>query len=178
MLAHIVIDTPLGKTKLVATDSALVAILLPGQHKPLDSREAQGHPLLLRAARELREYFAGKRRDFTVPIAPQGTPFQQRVWSELARIPYGQHRSYGDLATSLGKPAAARAVGRANALNPLAIVLPCHRVIGKDGSLTGFAGGIDKKRWLLAHEARNPRGLFVGPARSPARSGSSAPKRP
>ena len=83
-----------------------------------------------------------------------------------------------DMAARLGKPGGARAVGRANALNPLAIVLPCHRVIGKDGSLTGFAGGIDKKRWLLAHEARNPRGLFVGPARSPARSGSSAPKRP
>jgi methylated-DNA-[protein]-cysteine S-methyltransferase len=102
--------------------------------------------------REVTEYFAGRRDTFTVPLAPGGTAFQNSVWSALRRIPSGQTRSYGQLATQLGKPFASRAVGRANATNPICLIIPCHRVIGSDGSLTGFAFGEDVKRRLLEHE--------------------------
>lgn len=104
------------------------------------------------AARQLADYFAGRRTTFDLPLAPRGTAFQQRVWDELARIPFGQTTSYRALAERIGSPAAVRAVGRANATNPLPIVVPCHRVIGADGSLTGYAGGIPAKEWLLALE--------------------------
>ena len=104
-------------------------------------------------ATQLREYFAGTRRDFDLPLAPAGTPFQQSVWNELRRIPYGRTKSYLDVANAIGKPAAVRAVGAANGANPLPIVVPCHRVIGANGSLTGFGGGIDVKRRLLALES-------------------------
>ncbi len=152
MLSHTVVRTPIGDVKLVANDRALVAVVLPGQQKPFDSVAAEGHAVLKRAAEELQEYFAGRRDHFDVELEPRGTPFQRRVWAELAKIPFGERRSYGQLAAALGKPGAARAVGRANATNPIAILLPCHRVIGADGSLTGFAGGLGAKRWLLAHE--------------------------
>ena len=102
--------------------------------------------------REVTEYFAGTRQQFTVMLAPSGTPFQRSVWSALKRIPLGETRSYGQLAASLGKPDASRAVGRANATNPICLIVPCHRVIGADGSLTGFAFGEDIKRRLLEHE--------------------------
>jgi methylated-DNA-[protein]-cysteine S-methyltransferase len=106
------------------------------------------------AAREqLAEYFAGERRDFDLPLAPEGTPFQQRVWSALRDIPYGETRSYGELAEQIGRPGAARAVGLANGRNPISIVVPCHRVIGSDGSLTGYGGGVERKRQLLELEA-------------------------
>ena len=105
------------------------------------------------ARREVTEYFAGQRDAFTLKLAPRGTPFQQGVWAALRRIPLGETRSYGQLAAELGKPGAARAVGRANATNPIALIIPCHRVIGRDGSLTGFAFGEEIKRRLLAHEA-------------------------
>jgi O-6-methylguanine DNA methyltransferase len=109
--------------------------------------------------RQLAEYFAGARREFTVPLSPQGTPFQLAVWDELTRIPYGSTITYGELAARLGDPQASRAVGRANGLNPIWIIIPCHRVIGADGSLTGYAGGIEVKRALLEHEgALKPRG--------------------
>jgi methylated-DNA-[protein]-cysteine S-methyltransferase len=104
------------------------------------------------ARREVTEYFAGQRASFTLKLAPSGTPFQQSVWAALQRIPYGETRSYGQLAAELGNPGASRAVGRANATNPIALIVPCHRVIGSDGSLTGFAFGEDIKRRLLAHE--------------------------
>jgi len=104
-------------------------------------------------ATQLREYFAGKRRDFDLPLAPSGTPFQLSVWNELRAIPYGRTKSYLDIANAIGKPAACRAVGAANGANPLPIVVPCHRVIGANGSLTGFGGGIDVKRRLLALES-------------------------
>jgi methylated-DNA-[protein]-cysteine S-methyltransferase len=102
--------------------------------------------------REVSEYFAGTRQQFTVKLAPSGTPFQRNVWSALERIPFGETRSYGQLATALGSPDASRAVGRANATNPICLIVPCHRVIGSDGSLTGFAFGEDLKRRLLEHE--------------------------
>ncbi len=110
--------------------------------------------MLARAAAQLAEYFAGKRRDFDVPLAASGTGFQQRVWRELAKIPYGETRSYGELARALGSPTASRAVGAANGKNPISILVPCHRVIAGSGALTGYAGGVAAKKWLLEHEAR------------------------
>lgn len=112
-------------------------------------------------AEQLGEYFEGRRRDFELPMAPVGTPFQLAVWRELLRIPYGETRSYLDVANAIGRPAACRAVGAANGANPLPIVVPCHRVIGANGSLTGFGGGLDIKRHLLGIEARNASPLFA-----------------
>jgi methylated-DNA-[protein]-cysteine S-methyltransferase len=108
-------------------------------------------------ARQLDEYFAGKRRDFDLPLAPTGTPFQQRVWRGLTEIGFGETWSYGQLAKRIKNPKASRAVGLANGANPIAIVVPCHRVIGANGSLTGYGGGLERKRWLLAHEGVHQR---------------------
>ena len=110
------------------------------------------HPLLERLREELNEYFQGGRREFTLPLAPRGTPFQDKVWQELRRIPYGQTISYDELARRIGQPTAQRAVARANGMNYVAILIPCHRVIGKDGSLTGYGGGLWRKRLLLELE--------------------------
>lgn len=107
-----------------------------------------------RLRRELTAYLAGSRADFTIPLAPRGTHFQHQVWNALRTIPPGQTRSYADVARMIGRPSAVRAVARANATNPIAIIIPCHRVIGADGSLAGYAAGLDRKRWLLDHEAR------------------------
>jgi methylated-DNA-[protein]-cysteine S-methyltransferase len=106
------------------------------------------------ATRQLREYFAGERTVFDLPLAPRGTEFQRRVWMALREIPAGETRSYGQIAARLGQPTASRAVGAANGQNPLAVVVPCHRVVGANGTLTGYAGGLDRKAWLLDHEAR------------------------
>jgi methylated-DNA-[protein]-cysteine S-methyltransferase len=108
-----------------------------------------GPPPLLAARQQLAEYFAGERRAFALPLAPLGTDFERRVWQELAVIPYGETRSYAEVAAAIGRPAACRAVGRANGSNPIAVVIPCHRVIGSDGSLTGYGGGLPLKRFLL-----------------------------
>ena len=108
--------------------------------------------MLADAARQLADYFAGTRRAFDLPLAPRGTGFQQVVWRALLAIPYGETCSYGELARAIGRPAASRAVGAANGRNPIAIVIPCHRVIGADGSMTGYGGGLPTKKWLLAHE--------------------------
>ncbi|MCK6546934.1 methylated-DNA--[protein]-cysteine S-methyltransferase [Myxococcota bacterium] len=112
------------------------------------------HPILAQAARELTEYFAGARRAFTVPLAAEGTPFQREVWAALVEIPFGETCSYRALAERLGRPAAVRAVGAANRVNPIGIIVPCHRVIGAGGALVGYAGGLETKRRLLEHEAR------------------------
>jgi methylated-DNA-[protein]-cysteine S-methyltransferase len=110
-------------------------------------------PVFTETAAELAEYFGGERKEFTIPLAPAGTTFQLSVWLELTRIPYGSTASYGDIAATLGKsPAASRAVGLANGRNPISILIPCHRVIGADGSLTGYGWGLDRKEWLLRHE--------------------------
>lgn len=111
-------------------------------------------PCLEDALRQLAEYFAGRRTSFSLQLAPQGTPFQRRVWEKLGQIPFGQTISYRELAAALDKPQAVRAVGRANATNKLNIVVPCHRVIGADGSLTGYGGGLERKEWLISHERR------------------------
>lgn len=111
------------------------------------------------AAMQLREYFAGQRTHFDLPLAAAGTPFQRRVWGELERIPYGETATYGEVARAIGKPGAPRAVGLANGRNPIAIVVPCHRVVGADGTLTGYGGGLDRKAWLLNLESRPLRPL-------------------
>jgi methylated-DNA-[protein]-cysteine S-methyltransferase len=111
----------------------------------------------LRAVRQLQEYFVGERRRFRLPLAPEGTEFEHRVWAEVCRIPFGSTDTYGEIARRLRDPDAARAVGAANARNPIAIVVPCHRVIGAGGDLTGYAGGVDRKKWLLDHESDQQR---------------------
>lgn len=164
------IDSPVGPLRLAASDAGLHAILFhANRHPPKNGHDWRqgGHPLLREAQRQLDEYFAGTRRSFDLPLAPDGTAFQLGVWRALAEIPYGGTISYAQLAARVGKPAAMRAVGAANGRNPLPIVLPCHRVIGSDGSLTGFGGGLPTKAFLLQLEGALPRkDLFVLPHRS------------
>ena len=151
--------TPVGFLTLVASDQGLRAILWPklsparaGIH-PIP-RRTPDHPILMETAAQLDEYFAGSRTTFDIPLDLHGTRFQLAAWRSLARIPFGTTTSYGRQAAALGIPKAARALGAANGANPVCIVLPCHRVIGADGSLTGFGGGLPTKQWLLDHEAR------------------------
>lgn len=153
--------TPIGLLQLIATRDALVGLRFFEHRRTLPLHAARmtrvasaAHPVLAQAERELHELLAGERRLFTVPLAPHGTAFQRLVWRALLDIPFGETRSYRELAAAIGKPGASRAVGAANARNPLAIFVPCHRVIGADGTLTGFAGGLDAKRYLLALERR------------------------
>lgn len=158
-LATKTIASPVGLLKLVASDRGLVAILWPND-KPnrvrlRDLTENPAHPTLLETERQLKQYFARTRRAFDLPLDMRGTAFQQNVWNALLQIPFGQTRSYGQLAHQLGSPRAFRAVGAANGRNPLSIIVPCHRVIGASGKLTGFAGGLEIKAHLLAHEARD-----------------------
>ncbi len=149
------IPSPLGRLRLFASDGGLCGVLMNSQADPI-ATPAPDDPILLRAAAQLREYFAGTRRDFDLPLRPHGTDFQQTVWKALSEIPYGVTRSYAQLAAAIGQPSACRAVGGANGKNPLGIVVPCHRVIGHKGALVGYAGGADNKRWLLAHESSAP----------------------
>lgn len=173
--------SPVGPLVLVADDRALLAVDLPGA-PPRPGPESPGHPVLARAAAQLAGYFAGRRRAFDLPLAPAGTPFQQAVWRALAAIPFGETRSYAELARAAGRPRAVRAVGAANGRNPLPVVLPCHRVIGSDGGLTGYAGGLLMKRRLLELEGAlapavgRRRGLESGVAA--ARPGEPARRSP
>lgn len=148
--------SPVGQLTLVGSDRGLAAVLWedddPSRVRLGETREDRVHPVLVRAQEQLEEYFAGKRRKFTVKLDPAGTEFQNKVWSALRTIPFGETRSYGQIADQIGSAKAVRAVGAANGRNPLSIIVPCHRVIGADGSLTGFGGGIDRKEWLLTHE--------------------------
>jgi len=152
-LAFKSIDSPVGRLKLVASDKGLVAVLWqngrPSRVRLDELAEDDQHPVLLKAERELGEYFAGKRKEFSVPLDMRGTAFQRNVWKALLTIPFGQTRSYGQLAKQLGNPNATRAVGAANGRNPLSIIVPCHRVIGSTGKLTGFGGGLETKAFLL-----------------------------
>lgn len=143
-------------------DGALLLLEFADRCSPEDLEErlgsvVWGDPPLAEVRRQLEEYFAGERREFELETAPAGSDFQHRVWRALRDIAFGETTSYGELAAALGRPGASRAVGRANATNPVCLVTPCHRVIGKDGSLTGFGGGIEKKRWLLEHESAQRR---------------------
>lgn len=148
--------SPVGELTLVASDAGLRAVLWAEERAgrvPLpDRRDDPAHVVLAAAVRQLTAYFDGQRRVFDLPLDPAGTEFQKSVWTGLNAIPYGETRSYAALATAIGRPGASRAVGAANGRNPLSIVTPCHRVIGANGTLTGFAGGLAVKQWLLAHE--------------------------
>ena len=146
MTRRLTVDSPVGPLTLAEQDGALVGIAFR------DERACDRTPLLVEAERQLTEYFAGRRRRFDLPLAPVGTTFQKEVWAALCGIPYGQTRSYKDIAAAVGRPVACRAVGMANNRNPLPIVIPCHRVIGASGALTGYAGGLDVKRRLLEIE--------------------------
>ena len=149
-----VLASPIGDLRIVERGGAVSAIEFtpfrpPSDGRPLGARD-DAHPVLAEATRQLAAYFAGDLTEFDLPLDPQGTEFQQRVWRELLRIGYGETRSYGEIAARLGHTnAASRAVGVANGRNPIPIVIPCHRVIGADGSLTGYAGGVDRKQTLL-----------------------------
>jgi methylated-DNA-[protein]-cysteine S-methyltransferase len=147
------LETPIGTLRLVSNGDGLTSIEFPGRHGTIEEGDIQAiDSVLAAAAEQLSEYFAGTRNHFQLPLNPGGTAFQQTVWSALAEIPYGELRSYKDIAETIGKPKAVRAVGAANGRNPLPIVVPCHRVIGSDGSLTGFAGGLPAKTRLLTLE--------------------------
>ena len=143
------IETPIGLLTLQADEAAVTAIRFGAD----GAQDAS--PLLDAAEAQLREYFAGARRTFDLPLAPHGTAFQQRVWAALRAIPYGETRTYGELAAAIDSPNASRAVGMANHRNPIPIIIPCHRVIGANGTLTGYAGGLEIKRRLLALEGIN-----------------------
>ena len=156
MKHHTMIDSPYGPLTLVADDDgALCGLYMVDQrHRPPE--ENFGTPddtPFAEATAELQAYFAGELKEFTLQLRLHGTPFQQTVWDQLRRIPYGETRSYGDLADALGNPGASRAVGLANGKNPIGIIVPCHRVVGANGSLTGYGGGLDRKQRLLDFES-------------------------
>lgn len=146
------IQSPLGSLTLVEEDGALVQLSFDG-YTVLESEEVDS-PLLREAERQLASYFAGQLQVFSLPLCTKGTPFQEKVWCALQIIPYGETRTYGELAAMIGQPTAARAVGGANHRNPLAIIIPCHRVVAAHGGLGGYGGGLDKKQWLLALEEK------------------------
>ncbi|MDQ8705606.1 methylated-DNA--[protein]-cysteine S-methyltransferase [Streptomyces sp. LHD-70] len=156
---HALVDSPYGPLTLVAADGALSGLYMTDQrHRPPEEnfgvRVAPDEDPFAETVRQLTEYFAGERHSFDLPLRLAGTPFQRRVWEGLLTIPYGETRTYGELAAELGKPNASRAVGLANGKNPVGIVVPCHRVVGANGSLTGYGGGLDRKRGLLDLEGR------------------------
>ena len=155
-LVYMYMDSPVGALKLVAHDQALVAVMWDNEdHKRVrlaELIENIQHPMLLKVKQQLEQYFAGQRQQFNLPLDFQGTDFQQQVWRALLTIPYGETRSYKDIALQIGNEKAVRAVGAANGRNPISIIAPCHRVIGSGGALVGFAGGLDKKQILLSLE--------------------------
>ena len=160
MIKHMIIDSPLGLLTLVENCTGLQAVYM-AEHKRRPAQETLGQqvsgtssPVLATAAEQLGDYFTGSREEFSLPLAPLGSPFQQKVWAALGEIPYGELRTYGELAAFLGDKSMAQAVGSANGRNPLSIIVPCHRVVGSDGSLVGYAGGLERKQFLL--ELENP----------------------
>ena len=155
MKAFSYFDSPIGRLLLTSDGTALTGLYMEPSRKAQSTdgwaQDAAVEPLAA-TLRQLSEYFAGTRREFDLPLRLDGSAFQQRVWHELTEIPYGVTWSYGQLAKRIGNPSASRAVGLANGRNPISILVPCHRVIGADGSLTGYGGGLERKRWLLRHE--------------------------
>jgi methylated-DNA-[protein]-cysteine S-methyltransferase len=151
-------NSPVGKLKLIASDNGLAAILWendkPSRVRLAPITEDEKHPVLLETERQLNDYFAGKRESFSLELDPVGTEFQKKVWAALRTIPFGETRSYAQIARQIKSPKAVRAVGAANGRNPISIVTPCHRVIGANGNLTGFAGGLENKARLLALESK------------------------
>lgn len=160
---HTVIESPVGDITVVARDGAVAGLYFDGQRRrpaPDTFGERAESELFDEVRRQLGEYFAGDRETFDVPLSPDGDEFDQQVWALLRAIPYGETRSYGDLARQLGDVSLAQAVGAANGRNPLCVLVPCHRVVGADGSLTGYAGGLDRKRFLLDLEEPSETRLF------------------
>jgi methylated-DNA-[protein]-cysteine S-methyltransferase len=147
----LIIDSPIGRLLLSAEAGALTGLWMEPFEEPAEA--GRRDPVLTAARRQLDAYFAGTLTAFDLPLAPAGTPFQTGVWNELQRVPYGTTVSYAELADRVGRPGHFRAVGSANGRNPISIIIPCHRVVGSNGSLTGYGGGNDRKRWLLDHEA-------------------------
>jgi methylated-DNA-[protein]-cysteine S-methyltransferase len=152
------LESPIGRLTLTSDGAALTGLYMGTPSKRPDfggewAQNGAAGPLPI-AVRQLKEYFAGARRKFDLPLRMEGTAFQRQVWRELTEIPYGETWSYGQLAKRIGNPNASRAVGLANGRNPIAVIVPCHRVIGADGSLTGFGGGLPRKQWLLWHEGQ------------------------
>lgn len=141
-------DSPIGLIEIAGTSTAVIALNFVAER----CREVASHSLVVGAVRQLNEYFDGKRRTFNIEMALEGTEFQQQVWQQLQTVPYGCVASYQDIARGVGRPAAVRAVGAANGRNPIAIMVPCHRIIGKNGHLVGYGSGLWRKEWLLKHE--------------------------
>lgn len=144
-------EFPIGALGIAEDGKGICNVFFP-EKPPAGDLQERSTPLLEQAARQLREYFSGERRSFELPLSLEGTPFQRRVWQALRQIPYGQSRSYGEIAAATGSPRASRAVGMANNRNPVMILVPCHRVLGRDGSLVGYAGGLEIKKKLLELE--------------------------
>ena len=153
-MRYTLFDTPLGDLLLASDNNALVGVWFADTERPETGEWQRDNGAFGEVTAQLRAYFAGELTEFSLELAPRGTPFQHRVWDALQRVPYGTTTTYGKLAEGLGDPRATRAVGLANGRNPIPIVIPCHRVIGADGSLTGYGGGMQRKQWLLAHEGR------------------------
>jgi methylated-DNA-[protein]-cysteine S-methyltransferase len=153
--AYTTMPSPVGELLLTAADGELTGLYMPIEVHGTPAGMARDDGAFATVRRQLEEYFAGERRTFDLPVAPRGTPFQQAVWAELQRIGYGETITYAELAGRIGRPAAIRAAGAANGANPVSIIIPCHRVIGSNGSLTGYGGGLDAKRSLLELE-RSP----------------------
>lgn len=164
----VTMSTPLGALTLVANRDALIGLFWPEQRfrnhfptwevvKQIDDLDTVSDEVLIRATSELEEYFSGRRVQFDVPLAPAGNAMQRSVWDALCDIPFGETTTYGDIARELGNPHLAQQVGQAVGANPIGLIIPCHRVVGRDGSLTGFSGGLERKRWLLQFEDPGPR---------------------
>lgn len=163
-MMHTIIDSPIGALTLVRGDAGFSGLFMP-EHKPAPDESTFGErddSAFGDVSEQLGEYWAGERTGFDLPLAPSGSDFQLRVWNALVTIPYGETRTYGWLAEQIGRPTAVRAVGLANSRNPLSILVPCHRVVGSSGALTGYAGGVERKRFLLDHEAGSALGLGPG----------------
>jgi methylated-DNA-[protein]-cysteine S-methyltransferase len=165
MTIYCYLDSPIGQLLLTSDGESLTGLYMgtPSKSPQLDSDWAEKPDAgpLPDVARQLQEYFAGKRKVFDLPLKMAGTEFQKRVWRQLTKIPFGETWSYGQLARRLDNPNGSRAVGLANGRNPIAVIVPCHRVIGADGSLTGFGGGIPRKQWLLSHEGMPSNGSLA-----------------
>lgn len=145
------LSTPLGLVEIGASETAIVSLYF----NSVREHEETPSPLLEQASQQLHEYFSGSRTEFDLPLSLEGTPFQVSVWNALKNIPYGQTVSYGQVAQAIARPKAVRAVGAANGQNPVSIIVPCHRVVGADGSLIGYGGGLWRKEWLLEHERQH-----------------------
>jgi len=156
-LSYCVVQSPVGRILLAGNARTLTHLSFQDGRHPMDPdpRWIYSEQPFQRPMRQLNEYFSGKRKTFSIPLTPKGTPFQQRVWQALQTIPYGQTLSYGQIAKAIGKPTAARAVGAANGQNPISIIVPCHRVIGSNGKLVGYGGGLSIKDALLVHESKH-----------------------